>query len=270
MQNSITSLSNQKIKDVVKLRDRKARNELGLTIVEGHKEVMRALDADIEFVELFVYPDMTEEFDNAEIIEEINERGIPIQYVSEDVFKKISYGDRNEGLVAICKTWDTSIKNLKGKKDPLYVIAEGVEKPGNFGAILRTCDAVGVDAVIVCNGAIDIFNPNVIRASLGAIFIVNVVTAETEEAFKVLKEKNVRICATFPLAKDIYTDVDLTGPIAIAVGCEHDGLSDFWSDKADIKVSIPMQGQMDSLNVSSSAAVMLYESLRQRRNVGKK
>ena len=170
MFDKITSLINPKVKNIVKLRDRKHREDTGLTIVEGYKEVFRAVEAGVDIVDLFVNTKGAEKFDNAGIIDLVRERGKSIYEVTDDVFKKISYGDRNEGLIAVCKTWETSLDKLSFKKDALYVVVEGIEKPGNFGAILRTCDAVGVDAVIACDSVIDIFNPNVIRSSLGAIF----------------------------------------------------------------------------------------------------
>ena len=264
MHEQINSLTNQKIKNVVKLRDRKHRDESRLTIVEGHKEVLRAIEAEVEIAELYVFPEFIDKFDNQQIIDILEEQKVPIYLTSEEVFSKIAYGDRNEGVIAICKQWDVSIGNLEEKENGLYVVAEGVEKPGNFGAILRTCDGAGVDGVIVANGNIDIFNPNVIRASLGAIFFVRVFVCSNQAALECLRGSGVKICATLPLAEKVYSNTDLTGSIAIVIGCEHSGLTQFWVDNSDLKVKIPMRGEVDSLNVSSSTAVVIYEAIRQR------
>ena len=151
-------------------------------------------------------------------------------------------------------------------KGSLFVIVECIEKPGNLGAILRTCDGAGIDGVIICDGKTDIYNPNVIRASLGTIFSIKIVVSSNEEALKFLKTKNIKVCATLPLAKKVYTKEDLVNPLAIVVGSEQNGLTDFWVKHADLKVKIPMRGQADSLNVSASTAILLYEIIRQKSN----
>ena len=181
-----------------------------------------------------------------------------------NVFQKITLGDRQEGLLGVCRFPQTTLKSLKLGKDPLCVVVESVEKPGNLGAILRTCDAAKADVLIVCGGLTEIYNPNTVRASLGAAFTVPAVAATNEEALEFLRSQKIRTFATFPDAKKYYTDSSLTGPAAIILGSEQDGLSDFWSKNTDEKIKIHLLGKVNSLNVAVCAAVVVYEAVRQR------
>lgn len=259
----ITSLTNTRIKNVVQLRNRKQRMETGLTIVEGQREIARALKAGVTFKEFYICQDLLNASKSNNI--SVSSSGkVPVYETTKGVFSKIAYGDRTEGILAICEPRSLELNDLPSKTNSLFVLVESVEKPGNLGAILRTCDGAGVDGVIICDEKTDIYNPNVIRASLGAIFSVKVVVCSNQEALQYLQAKKITICATLPQAKNIYTDEMLKCALAVVVGSEQDGLTKFWIKNADLKVKIPMKGFADSLNVSASTAVLLYEILRQR------
>lgn len=271
MHASINSLTNPRIKQLVKLRTHRPREKQGLTIVEGSREILRAFEAKVPFKEIYICRENwksaggPDEIGGEEsLVRKIAALGVPVLEVSRPVFAKISYGERMEGLLALCAPRPLSLERFHRKENPFYVIVETVEKPGNLGAILRTADGAGVDGVIVCDAQTDIYNPNVIRASLGTVFCVAVAEASTTESVRFLKERDVRICAAMPSAENVYTDVNMRGPLAIVLGSEQKGLSDFWSSRADIQVRIPMKGKADSLNVSTAAAILLYEALRQR------
>ena len=259
----ITSLTNARVKHVVALRDRKTREAQGLTIVEGRREIARALEAGVPVKELYICRELLE---SEQIGNIVAPRGKNVYETTKEVFAKISYGDRSDGVLAVCAPLRLSFKDFSPKASSLFVVVEGVEKPGNLGAILRTCDGAGVDGVIVCDGKTDMTNPNVIRASLGTSFSVKVVVSSNEQALAFLKSKNIQICAALPQAKTLYTKAKLTNALAIVVGSEQSGLTKFWSSSADLKVNIPMRGRADSLNVSASTAILLYEIIRQRSN----
>ena len=267
MQNKITSLTSPHVKNVVALRDRRERDQTGLTIVEGEREVARALEARVSFKELYVCPDFLKDSNGQNKIWTPGPEflDVPIFETTENVFSKMAYGDRLEGILGVCQPRKWQFKDLPPeKKDALYVVIEGIEKPGNLGAILRTCDGVGVDGVTVCGEETDLYNPNVIRSSLGTIFSLKVIVSKPEEALQFLRSRHVQICATQPQAKTIYTKLNLKQSTAIVLGSESEGLKNFWLKCADTHIQIPMRGEADSLNVSSSAAIVLYEALRQR------
>ena len=176
----------------------------------------------------------------------------------------MAYRDRPEGLIAIARMKEHRLSDMPRKPRGLYLVAEAVEKPGNLGSILRSADAAGADGLIVCDKRTDIYNPNVIRASTGALFSVPLAEASPEEAAAWLGELGIRTLAATPHTESLYTDVDLSGGVAIVVGAEQYGLSSFWLDKADFKVRIPMLGKADSLNVATAATILLYEAARQR------
>jgi len=185
--------------------------------------------------------------------------------VSRAVFDKIAYREHPDGVLALAEAKTTTLDGLKLKENPLLMILEAVEKPGNLGAILRTADAAGIDAVIVCDPKTDIYNPNVIRASLGAVFTVPAAVTGTAAVIGWLKEKGIRSYAAVVGAKAGLWQADLKGPAALVIGAEHEGLTVAWQAAADEKLMIPMSGKIDSLNASVSAAIMAYEALRQRR-----
>jgi RNA methyltransferase, TrmH family len=184
--------------------------------------------------------------------------------VNRAVFEKISYRDNPDGWLAIFTIPHTSLDDLKLSDSPLVIVAESVEKPGNLGAILRTADAAHVDALLVCDPRVDLWNPNVVRASRGALFSVPAVECDNASALEWLQGRAIRILAATPSAEEIYSEVDLCEPVAIAVGTEDAGLTDFWMSNADVKVKIPMMGKVNSLNVSVSTALIVYEAVRQR------
>ena len=257
----ITSLQNPKVKEAVRLRDRKARDETNRFLIEGYRELKRAVDAGRKVETLFFCPPFFLGVNEQALIAQAGGEAIEC---TEEVFEKLSYRDRPDGLLAIAPQVHLTLKDLKLKPQPFLVIAESIEKPGNLGTILRSADAAGVDAVIVCDPTTDIHNPNVVRSSVGTLFTVPIVEADSGETLRFLKERGIAIVAATPSAKAEYTRVSLNGPVAIAVGTEQYGLSESWMKQADIQVRIPMFGVADSLNVASATTLVLYEVVRQR------
>lgn len=256
----ITSLQNARVKRIVKLQ-RKAsfRRSEGLTVIEGAREVSRAVENGWHPAELWVCGD------GFQGLETLLAAGASCFQGSEEVFAKISYCENAKDVLAVGPLIGRRLSELNLPDNPLILVAEGVEKPGNLGALLRTADGAGADAVIVCNPATDLNNPNVIRNSIGTLFYLPIAEATTEETIAFLGEKGIRALSAVPDAEAVYTDCDLTGPLAIAVGAEDQGLSNHWKTAADLNVNIPMLGKNDSLNVSVSAAILLYEAVRQRK-----
>lgn len=262
----ITSLQNLKVKEVVRLREKRERDKTQTFLIEGYRELSRAAAGNVSLNTLFYSPDHFLGTNEASLIQTIRDRGIETIEVTKEVFEKISYRDRPDGLLAIAKQTHLTLDDLKlnQKRPPFFLIAEAIEKPGNLGSILRSSDASGVDALIVCDRCTDIFNPNVVRASVGTLFTVPVLEVSSDEAIRWLKDNNIAIVATSPDATLTYTKADLTKPIAIAMGTEQLGLSQKWMEAADLQVSIPMCGVADSLNVAAATTLLLYEVLRQR------
>ena len=260
----IISFQNPRIKNIGNLRERKTRDETGLMIVEGFREISRANEAGVSFKELYICRDLLHHQGAGGLIAEIQAKKTEILEIPKEIFAKISFGERQEGLLAVCKKPKCTFADLKLQKNPLIVVVEKVEKPGNLGAILRSCDGAGVDALFLCDGRVDSSNPNVVRASLGTVFSMKVIECSNEEAFQYLHDNQIKICTTLLSAKMIYTDMDFKIPVAIILGSEEEGLSDFWVKNSDFQVKIPMHGKADSLNVSTTAAVLIYEGLRQR------
>ncbi len=262
----ISSLQNPGIKRVVRLRTKKSREARGLTIVEGAREVSQALNAGLRFSCVYICREGLYRCDEA-LVSRLVEKGVKVFDTGCAVFGKLCYGDRTEGVLGLVEQPELTLEALKLSAAPLVLVMERVEKPGNLGAALRTADAAGVEALLVCDERTDIYNPNVIRASLGAVFAVPVVACTNKAALDFLRLKGARIFAAVVQAEAYYFDKDMTGAVAVIMGSEQEGLSDFWRRNADEQVRIPMQGKVDSLNVSVSAAVMVYESLRQRRRL---
>lgn len=264
----ITSFSNSKIKELVKLRDRRERMKTGVTIIDGIRELKAALEAGVMIKEAFVCPTLYQSQGQGDVEQEILKnfaaQNIAVFEVTKDIFAKICFGDRVEGILAVGCPQVRKIADLKVSKNPLLMVVEHVEKPGNLGAILRTADAAGIEALFVSDAATDVFNPNVIRASLGTVFSVAVIPETLENILSFLKRHKIKIVAATPAGQQVFTTVDLRCGVAIAVGSEKDGLSDFWLNAADEKISIPMKGKADSLNTSVAAALIAYEVLRQR------
>lgn len=226
-------------------------------LVEGCDELTLALSSGLKPQSLLTAPELDP------ISMDISPADITT--VTRAVFEKISYRDNPDGWLGIFPIPKTALEDLKMSEIPLVIVAESVEKPGNLGAILRTADAAHVDAVIVCDPRVDLWNPNVIRASRGAVFAVPTVEVDSSAALAWLRSKGMRVLAATPSAEALYTSVDLNQPIAIAVGTEDEGLTDFWMKNADLKVKIPMMGKVNSLNVSIATALITYEVVRQRK-----
>ena len=259
----ITSLANPRVKAVVRLRDRRAREQAGLTLVDGARELLRGLAAGITVHEGFVCDDLLRSADGHEAAYRL--RAIaPTWTVTPEVFAKVSFGDRGEGVLAVIAIPGTSLESLQLPPDPLIVVAEDVEKPGNLGAILRSADGAGADAVIAASPRTDLFNPNAIRASLGTIFAVPLAAAPADAVLAWLRGRGIRIVAARVDGSALATDTDLTGALAIAVGAEAEGLSERWAADDIAGVRLPMLGVADSLHVSAATAVLLYEARRQR------
>ena len=265
----ITSLKNDKIKQTFKLRERKYRDKFGLTLLEGYRELSRASEYGMDLKECFFCPEMFLGENEYTLLENLASKGVRIYQVTTAILRKLAYRERPEGLIATATITDHSLENLPVKENAFYLVAEAIEKPGNLGSILRSADAAGVDGLILCDKTTDIYNPNVIRASTGALFSVPMAVCTSEEALAWLKKNNIKTLAATPHTDYVYTDVDLTQSVAIAVGTEQHGLSPLWMDSADLKVVIPMLGKIDSLNVATATTILLYETARQR-NWGKK
>jgi TrmH family RNA methyltransferase len=260
----IESLQNPRIKSVVHLRDRRDRDREGRFLIEGFREIQRALECGWEIESLFVCPERFLGTSEEQLIESARAQGAQVFACSPPVFDKISYRDRPDGLLAIAPQRRLTLDQLPRKPNPLWVVAEAIEKPGNLGTILRSADAVGADGVLVCDPQTDLYNPNVVRASVGTLFSVPTVTCSSREALDWLRQQRVRVVAATPHATQLHTETDLSGPIAIAFGTEQLGLSALWMKQADLPVRLPMKGLADSLNVAMAATVLLYEVLRQR------
>ena len=264
----ISSLQNPRVKTAVKLRQRSHRDELGLMLIEGFREVKRALDNGHAPSELFFCPELFQGQNEAALIDGCREAGAALFECSSPVFAKLSYRDRPDGLLAVAGQVRHALDALRLPPQPLVVVAEAIEKPGNLGTILRSADATGVDAVIVCDRCTDINNPNVVRASVGTLFALPVVETATRNALIWLRENRIQTVAATPDAEDLYTQPDFTKGTAVIVGTEQYGLSEAWLKEADQRVCIPMLGQADSLNVASATTILLYEAVRQRRASG--
>ena len=263
----ISSTNNPLVKQILLLKDKsRERKKQGLFILEGFRELTLAIKSGFIIDTLLFYPDLISE---EKIIKIINSETELIE-ISKNVFEKLAHRSTTEGIIAITKTKKVDLTNLKFKSDnPLILVAEAPEKPGNIGAILRTADASNIDCVIIANAKTDLFNPNIIRSSVGCVFTNTIVTASTSEIITFLKEKKINLfAAALHKESEVYTKQNFTKPTAIIVGTEATGLSEEWLQNAK-KIIIPMQGEIDSLNVSVSAAVIIFEAVRQRNNNSK-
>ncbi len=260
----ISSLQNPRIKQLVKLRDRRPRDEAGVFLVEGYREIRRALEKQVAMRELYFSPDWFLGENEPALLAEAAAAGATLYELSKEAFAKVAYRERPDGLLAVAPQWRRALGDVALRTDPFLLVVEAIEKPGNLGTILRSADAAGCDAVIVCDPVTDIFNPNVVRASTGVLFSVPLVVDESPRVLAWLREKGVRTVATTPGAETLYTTANLTGPLAVIMGSEQYGLSDFWLKNADVPVRIPMAGQADSLNVAMATIITLFEAVRQR------
>jgi len=261
---TITSLQNPRLKRLIRLRDRRARDEEGAFLVEGYREVRRALEKKAALGELFFSRDWFLGVNEPALLAEAEAAGARLYELSKDAFAKVAYRERPDGILAVAPQWKRALADLALPAAPLILVVEAIEKPGNLGTILRSADAAGCDAVIVCDPVTDLFNPNVVRASTGVLFSVPCVVEDSEKVLAWLKGRGIRSVATTPAAGGVYSDADLRGPLAVVMGSEQFGLSEFWLKNADLPVRIPMAGQADSLNVAMAALITLFEAVRQR------
>lgn len=262
----ISSLQNARIKEVKKLEKSSIRKETGTFLLEGLREINLAFRAGYFFDSIFICPTRIKETDvyNLKFIEQIKDT-VSVFTVTEDVYSSVAYRESTEGVFAVTRTKGHTLASLKLSKNPLILVIEGVEKPGNFGAMLRTCDAVNADAVIICDAKTDVYNANVIRSSVGTVFTNQIAVDSTWNVIQFLKEQNINTYAAYLDTNQEYYASNFNQPTAIVVGTEAEGLSEDWVNASSYKIKIPMLGEIDSLNVSVSAAVLLYEALRQRK-----
>lgn len=258
----ITSSQNPRVKDVIRLHKPSFRKEKGLVIVEGLREISMALASGFEIEHVMVCPGLFESEGQNDLSAIIS--GHRCYEVTQQLFAKMAYREHSDGLLAVMFAKTTQLNDLHVSSNPLIIVLEAVEKPGNLGAILRTADATNVDAVIVCDPLTDIYNPNVIRSSIGCVFSKQVSACTSEEALIWLRRHNISTFAASLTANQQHYLCNFTGPLAFILGSEANGLSDFWLKNSSSQVKIPMLGKTDSLNVSISAAVLLYEAIRQR------
>ena len=277
----ITSAQNPKFKNLLLLQEKsKARREQGLFVVEGRRELEHALEAGFRARTVFVCPEITgnrwpvgaghdESHDSvipgltSSVIPGLT-RNLTVVEIPEALYRKAAYRESTEGVIAEMEVKERRLEDLQLSERPLVVVLESVEKPGNLGAVLRSADAARADAVIVCDPLTDLWNPNLIRASLGGIFTVPTVCASSAEAIAWLKARGIRILTAQLQDSSWYYDTDMTGGTALVMGTESTGLTDVWRRAADAHIRIPMLGRLDSLNVSVSAAILLFEAVRQR------
>lgn len=266
----ITSPANPRVKWLQSLRKRSRRDAEGVTVVEGYAECSVALHSGAAPSLLAYCPDLvgprpTDGDGGPTLVDQARARGADVVTLGPAAFARASYRESPDGWLLVVATPARTLADLSVSTTPLLLVAEAVEKPGNLGAMLRTADAAGVEALVSADPVTDWGNPNVVRASKGTVFTVPVAAASTDETLRWLRDKGVRVVVARPDAPGSLYDADLTGPLAVVVGAEHAGLTSTWSAAADQAVSIPMHGSIDSLNVATSAAVILYEALRQRR-----
>lgn len=258
---TITSSQNPKVKFLLQLQQKSSeRRKAGLFVVEGRRELMHCLEAGFEVDTVFWCPAVEV---GTEKLPELP-KGVRVFEVSKDVYERVAYRGSTEGVIAEVKTRHLSLDDLRLDGEPLLVVVEQVEKPGNLGAILRSADAAGIDAVIVCDPLTDLYNPNLIRSSVGGFFSVPCVACSSEECISFLKQRGIQILTAQLQDSHLYYDTNMRRATAIVMGTEATGLTDQWRQAADAHIRIPMLGRMDSLNVSVSAAILMYEAVRQR------
>lgn len=264
---TISSLQNPRVKNAVRLREGNHRRRQRKFLIEGYRELSRAFEKEVICEELYFCPEFFRNPNDIKLVEEASARGTLCFRVTPQVFEKAAYREGPDGFLAVAPMWTTELHDLKLSPTPLLLVIESVEKPGNLGTLIRTADAAGVEAVIVTDPVTDVFNPNCIRSSQGAFFAQTIAVCTNDDLIKWLSGKGIRLYATTPRAQKNLWEVDYTGPCAILMGSEKEGLSDLWLEMVpDVEtINIPMAGQSDSLNVSACAAVFLFEAVRQRK-----
>jgi RNA methyltransferase, TrmH family len=264
---NITSHQNQRIKNIIKLRNRHTREKTKKTLLEGYRLISRALDANFLMEECYFAPSMFLGKNEEALLNSLHDKGTKLIKVSENILQKMSYRDRPEGLIALSFVKEHKLEKMPVVENGLYLIVEAIEKPGNLGSILRSADASGVNGLIICDKCTDLYNPNVLRASTGAIFYVPIAECSSNEAISWLHFNNIETLAATPHAKKTYDNVDMTKSIAIVTGTEQYGLTPLWMENSKIKTRIPMCGKIDSLNVAIATSILLFEASRQRRTI---
>lgn len=257
----ITSAQNPYIKSLIQLQEKaKARKQSGTFLIEGMREIELAIRGNYELETLLFVPEV---INNLQIFKSPNLQ-IELIEITKEVYQKLAYRDTTEGIIAVAKIKSTQLSDLKLPNNPLIVVMESIEKPGNIGAMLRTCDAANIDAIIIANPKSDLYNPNTVRSSVGCLFTNQIAMASTEEAIAFLLKNNINFYSATLQNSTSYHTQDYTQPTALVVGTEATGLSKLWREKATKNIIIPMQGEIDSMNVSVAAAILIFEAKRQR------
>ena len=259
----ISSLQNPKIRNILKLQKADERKMQNLCVIEGIRELRIALEGGYKIKQFFFCPAIAGKEGTA-LLNTINKDECKVFEITIPVFERIAYRDSTEGIYAILEQKTLNLDKVKLSKNPLVLVIESIEKPGNLGAILRTADAANLDALIICDPHTDIYNPNVIRSSIGSVFVKQVAICTSPDAIEWLQRNGLRSFAATPGGKSFYYQSVFTGPTAIIMGAESTGLSRIWLDACEEQILIPMLGKMDSLNVSTSAAILIFEAMRQR------
>lgn len=257
----ITSIQNHYIKSLVQLQEKaKSRKQSGTFLIEGKREIELAIKGNYELETLLFLPELISESELNKLVK----NKVELIEINKEVYQKLAYRDTTEGILAIAKTKSLQLSELKLPKNPLIVVMEAIEKPGNIGAILRTCDAAKVDAVIVANPKSDLYNPNTVRSSVGCLFTNQIAAGTSEEVIAFLKQNNINIYGATLQNSNAYHEINYTSPTALVVGTEATGLTQIWRDNATKNIIIPMQGEIDSMNVSVASAILIFEAKRQR------
>lgn len=257
----ISSAQNPYIKQLVQLQEKtKARRQSGTFLIEGQREIMLAKKGGFEIVTVLFVPEMLSEAETAALAGNWAE----MIAINREVYQKLAYRDTTEGIIAVAKSKSLELADLQLGENPLVLVAEAPEKPGNIGALLRTADAANLDAVIIANPKSDLYNPNIVRSSVGCLFTNNIATGSTDEVIAFLKERNISIYSATLQDSTSYHTQDYTTPTALVVGTEATGLSAEWRDASTKNIIIPMHGEIDSMNVSVAAAILIFEAKRQR------
>jgi len=263
----LTSAANPRLRAAAALRDRRARVRTGLLLVDGAREVARALDGGVTLVEAFVAAEAPADPELAALLARLAAIDVPLVPVAPKLLGMLAYGERASGIVAVATAPDTSLPALRLPPTTLVAILEDVEKPGNLGAVCRSADGAGFDALVAAGGSagsVDPWNPNAVRASLGTVFTLALAVATTADVLAWLRENGLRIVAARVDGSVPYAEVDMAGPVALVLGSEARGLTDAWSGSDVTAVRLPMHGRVDSLNVAAAAAILFYEARRQR------
>ena len=264
----IRSVQNPRVKALMRLKESRERRRKGRFLIEGRRELLRAMECGVTVEQFYFAPEYFGDGGGAELVMRASDSGVEAIRLSQSVFGRCSYRKGPDGLLAVGQARSASLDNLPRSGCPLYLVVDGIEKPGNLGALIRTADAAGVDAVLVTDPVADLYNPNVIRASQGSVFGIFVAVGNRNACVEKLRFLDVHVLMASPESRNPYWNADFRQPIALVMGSEKEGLSEFWMVQAGAGIKIPMSGISDSLNVSAAAAIVLFEAVRQR-NFGK-